>query len=115
MKLDGTSPRLLADRAAAPVWSPRENTLAYEARCGIRLMSLAASTASPNLTKRCVPVHGMPVWSPDGQKIAVNSTARGAARGIYVMNADGSGIRHLTRATGFTARGVSRIAWQPRQ
>ena len=47
---------------------------------------------------------GEPAWSPDGRKIAFQSKRR-AVRGvvggsngeIYVMNADGSGKRNLTR------------------
>jgi Tol biopolymer transport system component len=43
-----------------------------------------------------------PTWSPDGRRIAFNWTlhwaSQGAARGIYVMNADGSGRRLLARA-----------------
>ena len=38
----------------------------------------------------------MPVWSPDGQKIAFASKREGNWE-LYVMNADGSGQRNLTR------------------
>jgi Tol biopolymer transport system component len=44
---------------------------------------------------------GEPAWSPDGRKIAFQSKRRfgsNAGKGeIYVMNADGSGKRNLTR------------------
>jgi TolB protein len=46
---------------------------------------------------------GQPAWSPDGRKIAFQSSKRrvGGTKGskaeIYVMNADGSGKRNLTR------------------
>jgi Tol biopolymer transport system component len=36
-----------------------------------------------------------PVWSPDGRKIAFARQRAGG--GIYIMNADGSGLRQLTR------------------
>ena len=39
---------------------------------------------------------GVPVWSPDGQKIAFTSKRDGNWE-VYVMNADGSGQRRLTR------------------
>ena len=39
---------------------------------------------------------GQPAWSPDGSKIAFVSTRDGNAE-IYVMRADGSGQRRLTR------------------
>ena len=41
---------------------------------------------------------GKPAWSPDGRRIAFQSTRRIGGNGeIYVMNADGSGKRNLTR------------------
>ena len=41
---------------------------------------------------------GEPAWSPDGRKIAFQSTKTiGGNKEIYVMNADGSGKRNLTR------------------
>jgi Tol biopolymer transport system component len=47
---------------------------------------------------------GEPAWSPDGRKIAFSSNGRARIYGgngrngeIYVMNADGSGKRNLTR------------------
>ena len=39
---------------------------------------------------------GMPVWSPDGQKIAFTSK-RDGDWDVYILNADGSGQRKLTR------------------
>src|SRR6188508_387922 len=38
---------------------------------------------------------GSPSWSPDGRRIAFYSDRDGNAE-IYVMNADGSGVRRLT-------------------
>ena len=40
-------------------------------------------------------VDGSPSWSPDGRRIAFDST-RDGNREIYVMNADGSGVTRLT-------------------
>ena len=52
-----------------------------------------------------------PRWSPDGRKIAFVSGRDGNAE-IYVMNADGSGQRNLTR----NARGHDTVfAWSPAQ
>ena len=51
-----------------------------------------------------------PSWSPDGRKIAFVSSARHSD--IYVMNADGSGQRNLTRGAG---RRESQPVWSPAQ
>ena len=40
-----------------------------------------------------------PAWSPDGRKILFVSN-RGGNGEVYVMNADGSGLRKLTRLKG---------------
>jgi Tol biopolymer transport system component/DNA-binding winged helix-turn-helix (wHTH) protein len=52
----------------------------------------------------------MPVWSPDGTRIAFYS-ARDCKSGqaIYVMNADGSNQMHLTECQNFEGEGV----WSP--
>jgi TolB protein len=44
------------------------------------------------------PCHKSPAWSPDGRKIAFVRTqpGRGDAGALFVMNADGSGLRGLT-------------------
>lgn len=44
----------------------------------------------------------LPAWSPDGSKIAFMSNRDGNPE-IYVMNADGSGLRRLTRHPGIDA------------
>ena len=40
-----------------------------------------------------------PTWSPDGSRIAFSRTA-GNAKGIYVVNQDGSGVKRLTNPGG---------------
>jgi len=48
-----------------------------------------------------------PAWSPDGTRIAF-SGSRAGTNGVYVMNADGTGINMLTTATA-----VAFPAWSP--
>ncbi|HEX6700299.1 MAG TPA: DPP IV N-terminal domain-containing protein [Gaiellaceae bacterium] len=70
-------------RAAEPDWSPRGGKIAFD---GIRVLDLA--------TKRIVALHEgrHPSWSPDGRRIAFVYEDQ-----IYVMRADGSGVRRLTQ------------------
>ena len=49
-----------------------------------------------------------PVWSPDGRRIAFLSR-RDGSKEVYVVNADGSGQRRLTR----DARFFATPAWSP--
>ena len=51
-----------------------------------------------------------PAWSPDGSKIAFNSSSTGN-NNIYVINADGTGKTQLTFYTGDI--GVSSPTWSP--
>jgi TolB protein len=57
------------------------------------------------------PLDTAPAWSPDGRRIAFASDRAGGEHEIYVMSADGSGVRRLTR----TARHVidTTPAWSP--
>jgi Tol biopolymer transport system component len=52
----------------------------------------------------------LPVWSPDGRMVAFVSRRDGNEE-IYVMNADGSGQRRLTR----TPWNDKSPAWSPAQ
>lgn len=49
-----------------------------------------------NLTGETVGSNTTPVWSPDGTKIAFTTNRNGNYE-VYVMNADGSGVKNLTR------------------
>ena len=117
VRLDGTHLRLLARHGASPAWSPRGTTIAYQARCGIRLITPTGTDITPHPNAACphIGVAGQPVWSPDGRKIAVALATTGPSRGIYLMNADGTNLHHLSRAAGHSDTGLGRPAWQPRQ
>jgi len=61
-----------------------------------------------NLTNNAAGNDSLPVWSPNGQKLAFE-TDRDGNREIYVMNADGSAPTNLTNNPAFDAD----PAWSP--
>ncbi|HUJ55089.1 MAG TPA: hypothetical protein VLW49_03775 [Gaiellaceae bacterium] len=100
--LDGRNERRLA-AGALPDWSPKGNTIAYVALgCSaswegsrIRLVTATGSDATPSRGDcRGIGPTGSRIatWSPDGGRIAVETFG-----GLYVMNADGSGLERLRR------------------
>lgn len=52
-----------------------------------------------------------PAWSPDGRRIAFARGGLGELTSIWVMNADGTGLRQLTQASGSTFHWVP--DWSP--
>jgi TolB protein len=54
------------------------------------------------LTPKVGEAYRDPAWSPDGRKIAFVSDRTGNSE-VYVMNADGTGQRNLTRNPAFDA------------
>jgi len=107
---DGTGLKTLAggrDWAQCPSWSPDGKKIAYYVSDSWRDNSEvwvmnADGSGKVQLTERRV--HGgrvqrniWPSWSPDGTQIVFTDNSEGARDGLYVMNADGSGARRLTR------------------
>ena len=114
---DGSGARKLPYIPLIAVWSPDGRQIAFVGNRATGLPGPGARSkadseiyvmnADGSGTRRLthnVGYDGEPAWSPDGRKIAFQSSRR-AVRGvvggskaeIYVMNADGSGKRNLTR------------------
>jgi Tol biopolymer transport system component len=119
-------PAAVADfeQSEEPAWSPDGRKIAFVSdRAGnaeIYVMN-ADGSEQRRLTRNAAPDFG-PAWSPDGRKIAFQSLRNAGPRAcsqahvsagcnweLYVMNADGSGQRRLTRDPGLD-RGAT---WSP--
>lgn len=113
---DGSGARKLPYIPLIAVWSPDGRQIAFVGNrprggpCPCKDNSdIYVMNADGSGTRRLthnVGYDGEPAWSPDGRKIAFQSKRGFRYRGgmgngeIYVMNADGSGKRNLTRNPG---------------
>ena len=108
---DGSSKARLpaADLDTTPAWSPDGRRIAVVAD-RIRLRPLAGG-----LRETVLPLFGNdPEWSPDGTQLAFQSNTGGDVLRIYVVRADGTGLRPLTTARGEdVGDGASEAAWAP--
>ena len=114
MDADGSEPRNLTQHPAKdvrPAWSPEGRRIAFVSRrdgnSELYVMN-ADGSGKRNLTRNRA-IDDYPTWSPDGRRIAFlrgrlysnNPGGLGVHRfygyHLYVVNADGSGLRRLTR------------------
>ncbi len=111
MDADGSDQRNLTRNDVAdwgPAWSPDGSSIAFNSAMGTGGIGLLGYTVSPSGSRpHRLSGHFIeyPAWSPDGSRIAFMAPVPGAAGSnpdynIFVMNADGSDIRRLTRTPG---------------
>jgi Tol biopolymer transport system component len=83
-------------------WSPDSRSVSYTARVDGRPEIFVVRADGTGATMIGDPMlEGQdPAWSPDGSRIAFHGGRYDAERGIYLMSADGSGLRRLTRQPG---------------
>jgi Tol biopolymer transport system component len=82
--------------AREPDWSPDGRRLAFREDWEREIWVMNANGTSPVRVTRNDFWERSPAWSPDGRKIAFVRGNPFSGR-IYVMNADGTGVRKLTK------------------
>jgi TolB protein len=107
VRRDGTGRRSLTssdDREIQAQWSPDGSRISY-ARLGVEdgedWRKTWIWTMRPDGSDKRPLVNGSSAhWSPDGKKLVFSAPAAGSDGDVFVINADGTGLRHLlvTRA-----------------
>ena len=98
------------DNTPAPAASGEPNAVGRIVPASVYVVNVDGSGARI-LTNRPLAFDAHPAWSPDGSRIAFESTVEGK-RTIWVMQADGQGLRRLTEVTGAAVETAP--AWSPR-
>lgn len=81
-----------------PAWSPDGSRIAFLRDGSIHVMNATGSSVT-RLSFACCDSH--PSWSADGSRI-VFASSRTGVNGIYLMNADGSGVVQLTAGSDYS-------------
>lgn len=118
MPSDGSAaPQLLHPNIDAATWSPDSQRLAFTTR-GLDNSLFVIHVDGSQLKELAARNDGIgpPVWSPAGEWIAFTAVPgswgkRGTLLAIYVVRADGSGLRQITKMAGEHRE----PAWQPQQ
>jgi TolB protein len=114
MNADGSAPRKIA--AGMQVfsnlaWSPDGTKIAY-LQAGVSGIFTMNPEGSGQHELNRVSATSL-TWSPDGKKIAFEAGSKfSPSQGIYVMGADGRGVRQLNHLKGGWEYFIT-IAWQP--
>jgi Tol biopolymer transport system component len=107
-------PRLLFRNAYTPAWSPDGKKLAFSSQQpqGRWTVGVANADGSEKIQLTDAgAIAGSPAWSPDGRMIAFDEFVdEGRIQQIFVMNANGSGVRQITTDSSWSCEHPS---WSP--
>jgi Tol biopolymer transport system component len=99
MRADGSRRRRLThggELSEYPTWAPDGRALAFSGVRGGNFEIVRLQDGAERLLTRDPGQDKWPAWSPDGRTIAFVSDREGG-EDVYVMNADGSGVRNVSR------------------
>ncbi len=87
--------------ASVPAWSPDGTRIVFAGARDLFSVTLADGRLR-RLTRSAKPwlLNVTPTWSPDGRTIAFSRTTDAYNSDIFLMRADGTGVRRLTRTQG---------------
>lgn len=109
---NGTGFRFLTHNAVSerqPDWSPSGEKIAFTRQGRLYVMDADGGHQRPLMALPPNTTDSFPAWSPDGSKIAfVRSDGVGSSK-LYVVGADGSGLRQLPVPVALSAR----LSWSP--
>jgi TolB protein len=97
------------DDALEPVWSPDGSRIAFLGHNDELFVMNADGTHRRLVTRGAGWIRGAdrPTWSPDGRRLVFAADLDALAHALYTVNADGTGLRRLHRASGTDP------AWSP--